>query len=63
MNEILFPETTKYVIVQQVKEGLDNFICFKVEPQNEFSSGSSIVAIFNSEEEAKNVFPQAFDVN
>lgn len=61
MNEILFPEKTKYVIVQQAQEGLDSFICFKVDPQNQFSSGSPIVAIFNSEEEAKVVFPQAFD--
>lgn len=60
MNEILFPETSKYAIVQQVKEGMDSFICFKVDPQNQFSSGSPIVAVFDSEEEAKSVFPQAF---
>lgn len=61
MNEITFPETTKYVIVQQVTEGLDAFACFIVEPQHQFSSGSPIVGIFDSEKEAKAAFPQAFN--
>ena len=62
MNELSFPETTKYVIVQQATEGLDTFTCFVVEPQHQFSSGNSIVGVFDSEEEAKATFPQAFRI-
>jgi hypothetical protein len=60
MNEITYPETTKHVIIQQAKEGLDEFIHFVVEPQHQFSSGSPVVGVFESEEEAKATFPTAF---
>jgi hypothetical protein len=56
MNEINFPETTKYVIVHDN----ETFVYHIVEPQNCLSTGQPFVEVFNSEEEAKQAFPQAF---
>jgi hypothetical protein len=60
MNQINFPETTKYVVVQIIKEGVDEFQGFVVEPQHQFSSGNPIIRVFDSKEEAENVFPDLF---
>jgi hypothetical protein len=56
MNELNYPETTKHVIIH------DNeiFTYHIVEPQNCLSTGQPFMEIFDSEEEAKQFFPQAF---
>jgi hypothetical protein len=56
MNELNYPETTKYVIVHN-NEVFTNHI---VEPQNCFSTGQPFMVVFDTEEEAKQAFPQAF---
>lgn len=56
MGEISFPETTKHVIVKQNET---DYFYFIVESQNQFSTGSEIVGIFESKEEAKLAFPDA----
>jgi hypothetical protein len=56
MNELNYPETTKYVIVHD-NEIFDFFI---IEPQNCISTGKPYMEIFDSEEEAKQAFPQVF---
>ena len=57
MNELNYPETTKYVIAHN---GEDVYSYNVVEPLNCFSTGQPFMEIFNSEEEAKEKFPQAF---
>ena len=56
MNELNYPETTKHVIIH------DNeiFAYHIVEPQNCMSTGQPFMEIFDSEEEAKQAFPQVF---
>jgi hypothetical protein len=60
MNEINYPETTKYVIVQIIKEGVDEFQGFVVEPHHQFSSGNPIIRVFDSKEMAEQLFPDLF---
>jgi hypothetical protein len=56
MNELNYPETTKHVIIHDN----ETFTYHIVEPQNCLSTGQPFMEIFDSEEEAKQVFPQAF---
>lgn len=57
MPSIEHPETTKYVIAHNNN---DIFHYNIVEPQNYFASGQPYMDVFDSEEEAKAAFPQAF---
>lgn len=56
MNELNYPETTKWVVFHNE----DKYSCCAVEPQNCFATGMPFMEIFNSEEEAKTAYPQAF---
>ena len=56
MNELNYPETTKHVIIHDN----ETFSYHIVEPQNCLSTGQPFMEIFDSEEEAKLAFPQAF---
>jgi hypothetical protein len=56
MNELNYPETTKYVIVHDN----ETFAYHIIEPQNCLSTGQPFMEIFDSEEEAKKAYPQAF---
>lgn len=55
MNEIKYPETEKFVIVQTSEE---NIICHRVGPNNCFTTPFPILAVFDSLEEAKASYPQ-----
>lgn len=57
MNELNYPETTKWVVAHNNE---DIFIATQIEPQNCFSTGQPYMEIFDTEEEAKAAFPQAF---
>lgn len=57
MNELNYPQTTKYIIAHN---GEDIFSFNTIEPQNCFSTGQPFMEIFDSKEEAKQAFPQAF---
>lgn len=57
MNQINYPQTTKYIIAHN---GKDVFSFNVIEPQNCFSTGQPFMEIFNTIEEAKEAFPQAF---
>lgn len=63
MTEINHPEKTKYVVVQIIKDGPDEFQGFVVEPQHLFSTGNQIFAIYDSKEEAEKIFPNLFKEN
>ena len=56
MNELNHPETTKHVIIHDN----ETFAYHIVEPQNCLSTGQPFMEIFDSEQEAKQTFPQAF---
>ena len=56
MKELNYPETTKHVIVHDNEA----FVYHVVEPQHCLSTGQLFMEIFNSQEEAKEAFPQAF---
>lgn len=56
MNELNYPETTKHVIVHDN----ETFVYHIVEPQNCLSTGQPFMEVFDTEEEAKLEFPQAF---
>jgi hypothetical protein len=57
MNELNYPEITKHVIISADGE---NYTYHVVEPQNCFATGQPFMYIFDSEEEAKLAYPQAF---
>ena len=57
MNELNYPETTKHVIIHN---GVDVYSYIVIEPCNCISSGQPFMEIFESKEEAKQSFPQAF---
>ena len=56
MNELKYPETTKYAVAHN---GEDVFHYAVVEPNLSFSSGQPFMEIFDSEEEAKKKFPES----
>lgn len=57
MYKLEYPETTKHVVAYN---GNGLFHYAKVEPQNCFATGQPFVEVFDSEEEAKKKFPDAF---
>ena len=56
MKKLNNPETTKHVIVHN--EEVYTYIV--IEPQNCLCTGQPNMEVFDSEEEAKSAFPQAF---
>jgi hypothetical protein len=58
MPTIEYPQTAKHVIAHNND---DVFHYSIVEPQNCFATGQPYMEIFDSEEEAKQNFPQAFN--
>jgi hypothetical protein len=56
MNDLNYPETTKHVIVHDEQ----NYTYLVVEPQNCLATGQPYMVVFNTKEEAKQEFPQAF---
>jgi hypothetical protein len=57
MHELKHPEKTKYVVAHN-GNGLMHYA--KVEPQNCFKTGQPFMEVFDSEEEAKERFPESF---
>jgi hypothetical protein len=58
MNTLKYPLTTKYVVIHN---GEDFCKCVTVKPDQEFLTGQPFMDVFDSEEEARNTFPQAFE--
>ena len=59
MNILKYPQTAKYVVIHN---GENYCKCVKVEAGQEFITGQPFMDVFDTEEEAKNTFPQAFEV-
>jgi hypothetical protein len=57
INELNYPETTKYVIAHNDK---DIYSFNIVEPQNSFATGQPFIHVFDTEEAARAAYPQAF---
>jgi hypothetical protein len=57
MKKLMHPETTKYVICHN---GNDVFHYSVVEPNDGLTTGQPFMEVFDTEEEAKEAFPQAF---
>jgi len=58
MNELNYPETTKYIVAHN---NIDVFHYVVVEPQNCFTTGQPFMEIFNTEEELLEKFPNLSD--
>jgi hypothetical protein len=54
MNELNYPQTTKWVIAHN---GIDIYIGSIVYPYNCFATGQPFMDIFDSKEEANTAFP------
>jgi hypothetical protein len=56
MNEVIYPNSRKYVVVECLNKEL---VCYKIEPNQHFTTSNIIVGMFDTLEVAKTTFPQA----